>query len=141
MAFGAGDHAANGSGFRRAPHALAGLTIGLLLPFTTVPAAVAALLLGYVVGGAEIDRRLGRRRNVFLRIGRATAVLSGLLGMLLFATLVGALVASLIVPLVALSEREAAGSALGDRISARILVIGLAAVVVVSISLAASQLL
>jgi hypothetical protein len=141
LAFGAGNQASASRRFRRAPHALAGLTIGLMLPFTTVLAAVSALLVGYIVGGTEIDRRLGRRRSVFLRIGRVIAVLSGFLGMLYFASLLGALVASLIVPLVALSERETAGAPLGDRISARILVVGLAVVVVVSLSVAASQLL
>ena len=100
-------------------HVIIGVAIGLIALFT-VFAWPFAILTGIVIGGADVDRMLGRpRRGSAIRV---LAVTGGVLAMLFFGAIIGGLISFLIVALAAFSERVAARTSPIDQGIARILV-------------------
>jgi hypothetical protein len=102
-------------------HLIIGVAIGIVAPFTLWAWPI-AILLGIVIGSADVERRNGIKASAATGAVRVLAVTGGVLGMLLAGALIGGLIAFLIVALAAFSERVAAGTSSIDRGIARILI-------------------
>jgi len=124
--------------FRLYRHVVIGLAIALIAPFTAL-AWPFAILVGIVIGQDDTDRRRGHARPAVTRIARILAVTGGILAMLFFGAIVGGLIALLVVPLAALSERAAADAEPVDRAVARILLFVLPVIVLVALIAVGAQ--
>jgi hypothetical protein len=102
-------------------HAIIGVAIGLIAPFTGFAWAI-AILLGIVIGKSQVDRATGVRVSSSSQVVRVLAVTGGVLGMLAAGVFIGGLIAFLIVALTAFSERLAMGTSPTDQGIARILI-------------------
>jgi large-conductance mechanosensitive channel len=107
-------------------HAIIGVAIGLIAPFTGFAWPV-AILLGIVIGKSQVERLVGASVSTASQATRVLAVTGGVLAMLALGVFVGGLIAFLIVALAAFSERIAMGTSPTDQGIARtlIFVIGL----------------
>ena len=103
-------------------HALVGVAIGLISPFTAL-AWPFAILLGMAFGSSSARRERGERGDFALLLLGALAMAVGILGMLFFGAIIGGLIALPIVFLAAFSEMAAAHASPIDRGVARIVVI------------------
>jgi len=102
-------------------HALIGVAVGLISPFTGL-AWPFALMLGMTFGASSARRERGERSDFALMLLTAFAMAFGILGMLVFGAIIGGLIAIPIVFLAAFSESAAAHASSIDRGVARILV-------------------
>jgi hypothetical protein len=102
-------------------HAIIGVAIGLVAPFTGFAWAI-AILLGIVIGRSQVDRAMGVRVSSASQVVRVLAVTGGVLAMLAAGVFIGGLIAFLIVALTAFSERLAMGTSPTDQGIARILI-------------------
>ena len=100
-------------------HALVGVAIGLISPFTAL-AWPFAILVGMLTGSADARRQRGEGSGD--TFGRALAVAVGVLAMLFFGAIIGGVIAFGVVALASFSERTAAYASPTDRGVARILV-------------------
>ena len=101
-------------------HALIGVTIGIVSPFTAL-AWPLALLVGMIIGSADARRQRGERDTGAEMVARGLLAGIGVLGMLFFGVIVGGLIAIIVVVLAVFSERVAAHASPADRGVARIL--------------------
>ncbi|HEX5039420.1 MAG TPA: hypothetical protein VFW95_04750 [Candidatus Limnocylindria bacterium] len=101
-------------------HALIGVAIGLISPFT-VFAWPFAILLGGAFGASAARRERGERADFAVSLLGALAMAVGILGMLFFGAIIGGLIALPIVFLVSFSEMAAAHASPVDRGVARII--------------------
>jgi hypothetical protein len=101
-------------------HLLVAGTIGLISPFTAL-AWPFALLVGIVLGSADVRAQHGERDGAADTFVRALGVAGGILAMLFFGAIIGGIVAFGVVALAAFSERAAADASPTDRGVARIL--------------------
>jgi hypothetical protein len=108
--------------FRLYRHIVFGVAIALIAPFTAL-AWPFAILLGVVFGQDDIDRRRGIRRAPAVTFGRVLAVTGGILAMLFFGAIFGALIAIPIVAIAAISERATADVDPADRAVARLILV------------------
>jgi hypothetical protein len=108
-------------------HAIIGVAIGLVAPFTGFAWPV-AIVLGIVIGQAQVDRLLGASVSTASQVSRVLAVTGGVLAMLFLGVFVGGLIAFLIVALAAFSERIAMGTSSTEQGIARILIFVIAIV-------------
>jgi len=102
-------------------HALIGVAVGMISPFTAL-AWPFALLLGMSFGTSSARRERGERSDFAMSLLTALAMAVGILGMLFFGAIIGGLIAIPIVILAAFSESAAAHASPVDRGVARILV-------------------
>jgi hypothetical protein len=102
-------------------HALIGVAIGLVSPFTVL-AWPFATLLGSAFGVSSARRERGERADFAALLLGALAMALGILGMLFFGAIVGGLIALPFVFLAAFSESAAAHASAVDRGVARIIV-------------------
>ena len=102
-------------------HALIGVAVGMISPFTAL-AWPFALLLGMAFGASSARRERGERSDFAVSLLTALAMAIGILGMLFFGAIIGGLIAIPIVILAAFSESAAAHASPVDRGVARILV-------------------
>jgi hypothetical protein len=114
--------AATSSSFRLYRHIIIGLAIALIAPFTAL-AWPFAIALGIVVGRDEVDRRRGIKRSGGGTVAGILAVAGGVLGMIFFGAIIGAVVALPIVALAVFSERAAADAEPTDRVIARLVIL------------------
>lgn len=103
-------------------HALVGVTIGLVSPFTAL-AWPFAILLGMAFGASSARRERGEHGDFATLLLGALAMAVGIIGMLFFGAIIGGLLAIPIVFLAAFSEMAAAHASPIDRGVARIIVI------------------
>jgi hypothetical protein len=103
-------------------HALVGVTIGLISPFTAL-AWPFAILLGMAFGASSARRERGEGGDFATLLLGALAMAVGIIGMLFFGAIIGGLLAIPIVFLAAFSEMAAAHASPIDRGVARIIVI------------------
>ena len=102
-------------------HALVGVAIGIVSPFTVL-AWPFAIMLGMAFGASSARRERGERSDFAATLFTALAMAFGILGMLFFGAIIGGLIAIPIVFLAAFSESAAAHASPIDRGVARILV-------------------
>ena len=100
-------------------HLVIGVAIGIVALFTGL-AWPFAILTGMVIGKANSDRRLGRRKSA--TVLQLFAVTGGVLGMLFFGALIGGLISFIIAALAAYSERVAENTSTVDQTMARIII-------------------
>lgn len=101
-------------------HALIGVAIGLISPFTVL-AWPFAILLGGAFGASAARRERGERSDFALSLLGALAMAVGILGMLFFGAIIGGLIALPVVFLASFSEMAAAHASPVDRGVARII--------------------
>jgi hypothetical protein len=101
-------------------HLLVGIAIGFVAPFTVL-AWPFAILVGIVIGRERADRLRAVTAGAAAGLVRILAVTGGVLAMLFAGAILGGIVAFLIVPLAAFSERAAAFASDTDRVAARLL--------------------
>ena len=100
-------------------HLVIGVAIGIVALFTGL-AWPFAILTGMVIGKANSDRRLGRRKSA--TVLQLFAVTGGVLGMLFFGALIGGLISFIIAALASYSERVAENTSQVDQTMARIII-------------------
>lgn len=105
-----------------ASHAVIGVAMGLIAPFTGL-AWIPAILTGMVIGRAGVEQRHGIRSSRSTQVLRILAVTGGVVAMLILGAIIGGLIAFLIAALAAFSERVAEGTRATDQTIARILII------------------
>jgi hypothetical protein len=105
---------------RSGVHALIGVTIGIVSPFTAL-AWPFALLVGMIIGSADARRQRDERDTGAEMVARGLLAGLGVLGMLFFGVIIGGLIAIIVVVLAVFSERVAAQASPTDRGVARIL--------------------
>jgi ABC-type phosphate/phosphonate transport system permease subunit len=108
--------------FRLHRHAVIGLLVALIAPFTGL-AWPFAILLGIVIGQDDADRRHGVTRSKLTTFVRLLAVTGAVLAMAFFGAIIGGLIAVPIAVLSALSERAAADAEPIDRVIARLILL------------------
>ena len=101
-------------------HLLVAATIGIVSPFTAL-AWPFALLVGIVLGSADVRAQHGIQDGAADTVVRAIGLAGGILAMLFFGAVIGGIVAFAVVALAAFSERAAAEASPTDRGVARIL--------------------
>src|SRR5262245_39639290 len=111
-----------------ASHAVIGVAMGLIAPFTGL-AWVPAILTGMVIGRAGVEQRQGIRASRATQVVRVLAVTGGVLTMLVLGAIIGGLIAFLVAALAAFSERVAEATSATDRTVARLVITVLAIVV------------
>lgn len=121
-------------------HAIIGMAMGLISPFTGLAWPV-AIVVGSIIGLANVERTKGIEQRAAVHMLRALAVVGGIIAMLVLGAILGGLIALLIVGLAAFSERVSGNTGPTDRGMARILiavmttVIWIALVVVLKLNL------
>jgi hypothetical protein len=104
-----------------ASHAIIGVAMGLIAPFTGL-AWIPAILTGMVIGRAGVEQRQGIRSSRSTQVLRILAVTGGVVAMLILGVIIGGLIAFLVAALAAFSERVAEGTRATDQTIARILI-------------------
>ncbi len=104
-----------------ATHAIIGVAMGLIAPFTGF-AWIPAILTGMVIGRAGVEQRQGIRSSRGTQILRILAVTGGVIAMLILGAIIGGLIAFLVAALAASSERVAEGTTARDQTIARVLI-------------------
>jgi hypothetical protein len=105
-----------------ASHAIIGVAMGLIAPFTGF-AWIPAILTGMVIGRAGVEQRQGIRASRSTQVLRILAVTGGVIAMLFLGAILGGLIAFPIAALSAFSERVAEGTNATDQTIARLLII------------------
>ncbi len=105
-----------------ASHAIIGVAMGLVAPFTGF-AWIPAILTGMVIGRAGVEQRQGIRSSRSTQVLRILAVTGGVIAMLFLGAIIGGLIAFLVAALAAFSERVAEGTSATDQTIARLLII------------------
>jgi hypothetical protein len=105
-----------------ASHAIIGVAMGLVAPFTGV-AWIPAILTGMVIGRAGVEQRHGIRSSRSTQVLRILAVTGGVIAMLFLGAIIGGLIAFVVAALAAFSERVAEGTSATDQTIARLLII------------------
>ncbi len=108
-------------------HAIIGVAIGLIAPFTAF-AWPFAIGVGMIIGHAGVERMHGVGQRGAVHMLRALGVVVGTIAMLVLGAFLGGLIALLIVGLAAFSERVAGRTSPTDQGMARILLVIVAAV-------------
>jgi hypothetical protein len=106
--------------FRLFPHLLGGLAVAALSLIFSGGAGIFALLTGYVIAGNVVARRSGPPSSHSATVLRIVAIPAGIVGMLFFTSLLGFVMAQLIVVVPVLSERATIGGTASQQTIARI---------------------
>ena len=97
-----------------------GVAMGVIAPFTLL-AWPLAIVVGMIIGLANVERSRGIDQRAAVHMLRALAVVGGIIGMLILGALFGGLIALLIVALAAFAERVTANTGPTGQTVARIL--------------------